>query len=264
MRRKLTLGFVTVVFSLACVAHSPNRESQRQANDEVSRGENSFRNAQYVQAIDHFKKATALDPALFQARLDLLATAYFRISTSDKDSPDFKEIGDQAIAAFQDVLKNDPQNPIALSNIAMIDYVEQNFQKAKEIWEDLRKVEPNNPQAYYWIGVSDWSMVYPKIQKARAGLGLTTPRDWTKPGILPSLPDSARAQLRAENGALIDDGIKALEKASELMPHYKDAMAYLNLLYRLKADTEENKTDSGADIKNADELVDQIRAQQSR
>lgn len=261
MRRKLTLGFVALIFLLAC------RNSQRQAKEEVSRGVDLFMNAKYTEAIDHFKKATALDPASLEARR-YLANTYFKMYVPGGNSPDNKGIGDQAIAASEDVLKYDPQNPIALSNIALINYGEKNFQKAKEIWEDLRNVQPNNAEAYYWIGVSDWAMVYPKIQKVRTDLGLTTPRDWTKPGILPSLPDSARAQLRAENGALIDDGIKASERACELKPHYMEAMAYLNLLYRLKADTEENKTDSGADIKKADELVDQInslrKAQQSR
>lgn len=249
------------------LGHSPNSESQGQAKDELSRGVDSFRNAQYAQAIDHFKKAIGFDPALDKARL-YLATTYFKMYVPGGNSPDNKKIGDQAIAAFEDVLKYDPKNATALSSIAAIYYYEKNFQKAKEIEEELVKVEPNNPEPYYWIGQLDWAMVFPKIQKVRADLGLTTPRDPTKPGILPALPDSARAQLRAENGGLIDDGIKALERAIQLKPNYGEAIAYLNLLYREKADTEENQTDRYADIKKADELAVQasslIRAQKSR
>jgi ABC-type sulfate transport system substrate-binding protein len=61
-------------------------------------------------------------------------------------------------------------------------------------------------------------------------------------------------------GSIIDEGITNLKKAIELRPDYDDAMAYLNLLYRQKADTELTAQAHDADEKMADELVDKVKA----
>lgn len=223
------------------------------ARDQLNKGVASFKGAQYIQAIDHFQKAIGFDPSLLNARL-YLATAYFQMYVPGGDSADNKKIGEETVKAFEDVLHYDPQNVSALSSIATIYYYEKDFQKAKELQEQRLKVEPDNPEGYYWIGQLDWAIVYPKTQKMRADRNLAIPKDPTKPGILPPLSVKDRAELRDENGPLIDDGITALEKAIQLKPDYSDAIAYLNLMYRQKADTEENQADTDADIKKADDL----------
>ena len=50
------------------------------------------------------------------------------------------------------------------------------------------------------------------------------------------MPADVRDAYIKENGQLIDEGIDDLKKALELRPDYDDAMAYLNLLLRRKAD----------------------------
>ncbi len=42
-------------------------------------------------------------------------------------------------------------------------------------------------------------------------------------------------------------------------PDYDDAMAYLNLLYRMKAEMEPTAGLRDADLKEADELVDRVK-----
>jgi hypothetical protein len=44
-----------------------------------------------------------------------------------------------------------------------------------------------------------------------------------------------------------------------LRPDYDDAMAYLNLLYRRKADVVESQTERDEFIKQADDLVDRVK-----
>jgi hypothetical protein len=64
-------------------------------------------------------------------------------------------------------------------------------------------------------------------------------------------------ELRAKNWSVIEDGIGKLDKAIQLRPDYDDAMAYMNLMYRERADLE--CTDVAArnrDLKTADEWVD--------
>ena len=58
----------------------------------------------------------------------------------------------------------------------------------------------------------------------------------------------------------VDEGITDLKKAIELKPDYDDAMAYLNLLYRQKADMETDPDARDDDLKLADDLVDKVKA----
>jgi tetratricopeptide (TPR) repeat protein len=223
------------------------------ARDQLNKGVGSFRNAQYPQAIDHFQQAIKLDDSLLNARL-YLATAYFQMYVPGGDSPDNVKIGEKTIEAFEDVLNHDRRNVSALSSIGTIYYYEKKFDKAKELQQQRLKIEPDNPEAYYWIGQLDWAIVYPKRMQVRKDLNMANPTNPNKPGVLPTLPPKARAQLGEENGALIDEGIKALEKAIELKPDYSDAIAYLNLMYREKADTEADQAATDADLAKADEL----------
>jgi len=58
---------------------------------------------------------------------------------------------------------------------------------------------------------------------------------------------------------MVDDGIKALQTATQLKPDYDDAMTYLNLLYRRKADMVESASERDALTKQADDLLDKVK-----
>src|SRR5208283_4266001 len=61
-----------------------------------------------------------------------------------------------------------------------------------------------------------------------------------------------------KNAPLISEGIESLNKAIQLRPDYDDAMAYLNLMYREKADVEcDDLAARQEDLKTADHWVDQ-------
>ena len=67
--------------------------------------------------------------------------------------------------------------------------------------------------------------------------------------------------LRAKNWDIIKDGVAMLDKALQLRPDYDDAMAYMNLLYRERADVQcDDPAARMADLKTADEWVDKTMA----
>lgn len=244
------------VFLLAALAPGCNR---LRARDQLNKGVQAFRNAQFPQSINHFQRAVSLDPTLINARL-YLATAFAQQYVPGGDSPQNVRMGNQAIQAFEDVLKMQPNNTSALSSIAQIYYNMKDFAKAKSYQQQLLQVDPNNPDTYYWIGVLDY---YPCLQnqmKMRHDLNLLLPKDPKHPDILPPLPEKARAALADQNAALVDDGMKALQKAIDLRPNYFDAMAYLNLMYRQKADLETDNSAREDDVKQADDLVQKAMA----
>ncbi|MBV9610563.1 MAG: hypothetical protein JO187_13460, partial [Acidobacteria bacterium] len=57
------------------------------ARDQLNKGVQSYKNAKYEDAIEHFKNAVSLDPALLTARL-YLATAYAQQYIPGADTPE--------------------------------------------------------------------------------------------------------------------------------------------------------------------------------
>jgi tetratricopeptide (TPR) repeat protein len=228
--------------------------SRLKARDHLNKGVQAYRNAQFQPAIMHFKEAVSLDPSLLNARL-YLATAYAAQYVPGGDSADNKQIAKQAIDAFQDVLRIDPGNTTALSFIAQIYYGMKDFDKAKEYNQRLIKLEPNNPVPYYWIGMLDWAVCFPRAQTVRKDHDIDHAKDPAHPDVLPVIPEKFRKGLAEQNGPLIEEGINALTKAIALKPNDTDSMAYLNLMYRQKAEIDSDDGTRQADLKMADDWV---------
>jgi ribosome-binding factor A len=73
------------------------------------------------------------------------------------------------------------------------------------------------------------------------------------------MPADVREAYTKENGQLIDEGIQNLHKAIDLRPDYDDAMAYLNLLLRRKADEATSADERASLLKQADEWIDKAK-----
>jgi tetratricopeptide (TPR) repeat protein len=245
--KKLAPLFAVLV--LAIVASGCGTLRALKARDQLNKGVAAYRNAQFQTAIEHFKNAVQLDPSLLNARL-YLATAYAQQYIPNGDSEANTNTGNQAIQSFEDVLNLDPKNTTALASIAQIYYNMKDFDKAKQFQRRRMEVEPNNPEPYYWIGVINWAMCFQEDGTVRKDLNLTMPN---KNGVLPPLPEKYRGQLEEKNSKLIDEGLEALNKSLELKPNSFDTMAYLNLLYRQKADIDKSKDAREADLKMADD-----------
>jgi tetratricopeptide (TPR) repeat protein len=160
-----------------------------------------------------------------------------------------------AIGEFEKVLEVEPGNLTALGYIASLYYglsgseqtdqgVREFFDKAKEFRRRLIEVDPQNPVHYYSIGVIDWALAFKANMAKRAELGLSAE--------LPLPPRSLR-QLADENSALVEEGSEMLEKAIEINPTYIDAISYLNLMYRQKADIVATSQEREEWLQRADE-----------
>ena len=127
------------------------------------------------------------------------------------------------------------------------------FDEAKQFYRKATELDPNDPEPYYSVAVIDWTQSYQPRMEERAKLGLK-PEE-------PLKDKKVCASLKQRNSQYIQDGIDDLNKALQLRPDYDDAMAYMNLLYREKADLEcDNPAARAADLKIADEWVDKTMA----
>jgi len=222
------------------------------ARDQLNKGVQAYKNAKYELAIEHFKNAVALDPRLLNARL-YLATAYAQQYIPGADTPENNQMGQQAIDEYKKVLDMDPKNINSVKGIASLYFNMKKFEQAKEYHAKAKQLDPNDPEEYYSVAVIDWTQSYAPRQEARASLGL-------KPDE-PLKDKKVCESLREKNLPKVDDGIENLNKALQLRPDYDDAMAYMNLLYREKADLEcGNPEARTADLKTADDWVDKTMA----
>jgi tetratricopeptide (TPR) repeat protein len=248
-------GRVLTVLAVLLALLSTVGCNKLRARDQLNKGVGSYKNAKYEDAIEHFKNAVELDPSLVNARL-YLATAYAQQYIPGADSPDNNRYAEQAIQTFQSVLQANPpkeQQVHSLKGIASLYFGMKKFPEAKEYYQKVADRDPNDPEAYYSLAVIDWMQSYQADQNARAGLGLK-PTDELK-------DKKACATLKDQNAQRVEDGIQNLQKALQLRPDYDDAMAYLNLMYRQRAEYECDNPDARkVDLKTADEWVDKTMA----
>jgi tetratricopeptide repeat protein len=233
------------------------------ARDLLNKGVAAFKNAQYDTAIEDFKQAKALDPALLNARL-YLATAYASQYIPGAPSEQNMRLGEQAVAEFKEVLQIQQDNLSAIDGIGSIlfqmagqPYDPMKFEESKSYHHMHIKLHPNDPEPYYWIGVIDWTLAFRANGEMRAEYNRNNLKKQVRDE--QPLPPAVRAEYTAKYGQLVDEGVAALQKAIEIRPDYDDAMAYLNLLYRRKADMVESAEERASLIKQADDLVDKVK-----
>jgi tetratricopeptide (TPR) repeat protein len=248
---------VLTLLALGTLLVSTTACNKLRARDQLNKGVASYKNARYEQAIDHFQQAVSLDPSLINARL-YLATAYAQQYIPGVDAEDNTRMATQAIDQYKSVLEKDPKNINSIKGIAYLYLQMKKFEDAKTYYRKALEVDPNDPEAYYSIGVIDWTQCYQPRMEERAKLGL-------KPEEMLSAKNKDQKKLcedlKEKNGPIIQDGIDALNKALQLRDNYDDAMAYMNLMYREKADTDcDDPAARAADLKTADEWVDKTMA----
>jgi tetratricopeptide (TPR) repeat protein len=233
------------------------------ARDLLNKGVAAYKNAQYDSAIEDFKQAKDLDPGLMNARL-YLATAYASQYIPGAPSEQNVRLGTQAVNEFKEVLQLDPNNLSAIDGIGSIlfqmagtPYDPKKFEESKSYHQKHIELKPNDPEPYYWIGVIDWTLAFRGNGELRAAYN----REHVNKQVRDDdpLPPAVRAEYVAKYGALVDEGIAYLQKSIQLKPDYDDAMAYLNLLYRRKADMVESADERANLKKQADELIDKVK-----
>ena len=253
----------TLVLLLAALVATTAGCSKLKARDLLNKGVQAYKGGQFDQAIEDFKQSKELDPSLLNARL-YLATAYSSQYIPGAPSEENVRMGNQAIDEYKQVLDVDPNNLSAIDGIGAILYNmggtpfdPKKFEESKTYHQRHIQIKPDDPEPYYWIGVIDWSLSYRGNKDMRA--------EYNAKGKKPvkdsdPMPTPLATDFQSKFGSIIDEGVTNLKKAIELRPDYDDAMAYLNLLYRQKADTELTAQAHDADEKLADDLVDKVKA----
>ncbi len=128
-----------------------------------------------------------------------------------------------------------------------------NMAKAEDWNKKVVELDPKNKEAYYTLGVIPWLEFLTPDREARNALGMK-PEEQS-----PLKPDAKgktlKADLKAKFWQPLTDGIEYEKKALEIDPQYENAMSYMNLLIRYRADIEDTKEAYLADVKEADDWM---------
>ena len=220
------------------------------ARDQLNKGVNAYKSARYEEAIGHFQKATQLDPSLPMAKT-YLATALAQNVVPGLDTPDNLKTAQQAISIFQEVLDKDPNDVNSMKQIAGIYYSIKKFDEAKAWQKKVLAVDPKDPEAAYTVGAIDWTLAHQNTLKELASGGINDDGEGNV-----KAPKKIMEVIQQENAPLVEEGLQYLNQAVANRPNYDEAMVYLNLTYRRKADVDYgNPTAVAADVAAAKDFT---------
>jgi TonB family protein len=250
---------ISVLFLVLAPLVAQETTAPRNAQGWLTKGVENYKRARYQEAVTAFQKALDLNPSDVTARL-YLATAWMSQYIPGAESPENLGLAGKAEAELNKVLQLEPNNTTALESLASLMYLraqaipdqDQKFRKLDEAaaWYDkLSMADPQNKKAYYSLAVIDWVKWYARWTRARMDLGM-------KPEEPGPLPEPVRRQLKQQYSSIIEHGISNLEKALQIDPQYDDAMAYMNLLLRERADLADTPEQYRREIEIADHWVE--------
>ena len=218
--------------ALAGMALSMSGCRQLQARDQLNKGVDAYKSAHYEEAIGHFQRATQLDPSLPMAKT-YLATAISQNVVPGLNTVENLKTAQQAIDIFADELSTHPTDVNSTKQIAGIYFSIKNWDKAKEWQKKVLAIDPKDPEAAYTIGVIDWTVAHENALKALQAAGVNDDGEGNA-----KAPKKVMVALADQNRPLIEEGLQYLNQACANRANYDDAMAYLNLVYRRKADVD--------------------------
>jgi tetratricopeptide (TPR) repeat protein len=185
---------------------------------------------QLNKGVEAYKAGKYEDPTLPTAK-EYLATALSQNVVPGLSTPENMKTAQQAINTFQEVLRDHPDDVNSLKGIASLYFNTKKLDEAREWQKKVLAIDPKDPEAAYTIGVIDWTQAHENLLK------LSGNND-DGVGNVKLLTKNNCSTIQQQNGALVEEGLKYLNMAIENRPNYDDAMQYLNLVYRRKADVD--------------------------
>jgi tetratricopeptide (TPR) repeat protein len=237
MNRIARLPVLTVVLMTMMVSFTGC--DKLKARDQLNKGVEAFKAGKYEAAITHFQNAENLDPKLPTAKA-FLATALSQNVVPGLTTPENLKTAQQAIDTFQEVLTQDPTDINSLKGVASLYFNIKKFDDARDWQKKVLGVDPKDAEAAYTVGVIDWTQAHENLLKMLAN-------NDDGVGNVKLLTKANCAEIQKENAPLVEEGLKYLHQAIDNRHGYDDAMSYLNLTYRRKADVDCGNEDARKD-----------------
>jgi beta-lactamase regulating signal transducer with metallopeptidase domain/cell division septation protein DedD len=216
---------------------------------EMKLAETAYNRGDFAGAVERFENAVKLDPASIKAKLFLAMALLQQYNPSSQPDAAESPIPARARQQYLDVLARDSKSKVAIEGLLTIANNTRQNAEAHDWALKLIAVDPTDKEGYYTAAFVDWVTVYPEYARARTAAGMNL----EDPGIIPDA--SLRKSLRGQHQARIEEGFRMLQVALELDPDYGNAMAYMNLLYRIESCIVDSPAESAEMVAKADDWV---------
>lgn len=246
---------VLALFALALPGRAQDAVRVQDGHSDSARaalvaGVDSFKAGHYEEAASDFQSAVDAEPAWRTARI-YLGTALAYQVVPNLDTAENVAVANRAINQFNQILASNSQDLDALRQVASIQRNVKRFDDALVTYRKIIAIDPNDADAHYAIGVIEWTDAYKFAVRA---LGEESLHD---DGNGNTRMSAATCNLLISNNTvLVQDGLAELNRAVEIRPTYDDAMQYLNLTYRRRADLDcHDPAQREKDLETANEWV---------
>lgn len=247
---------IWALFGVAAFCLAQDSPDSPQIRRELSLGVQAYRQGHFDEAGRYFERAIAINPQAVNPHL-YLGMACAAQWNPESLAPANLELVRRAESEFLKVLEVEPEQINALQSIANLSYQRamaltepsdrwEQFTRAAGWYEHLGEVSPRHKSAFYMGGMIAWNKCQPEIDAARRQAGMKA--DSAEPITNPSI----RKTVRDKCGSVIDEGIEQLKKGLEADRDYSEAMSYLSILERQRANLEDSPEAAERDIKEAD------------
>ena len=221
------------------------------ARDQLNKGVEAYKGTHYEEAINHFQQAMKLDPTLPMAK-SYLATALAQNVVPGLDTPENLKNAQDAIDIFQEVLDTNPHDVNSMKQIAGIDFQDQEAGRGQGVAEEGSGRGSEGCRSGLHDRRDRLDTSAPECS-CRADSGRINDDGEGNA----KAPKKVMEPLIAKNAPLVEEGLQYLTQANDNQANYDEAMAYLNLIYRRKADLDYgNEAARKADVAKADEWRD--------
>jgi len=213
----------------------------------------AYEREDFGQAVKFFSEAVQQSPDSIILQLHL-ANAEAHWCMQNPRDPDVRTRADAAEATLRKILRESPQNRLALWDLAMLYEFEGRRRDSQQTLAILLRDDPNDSDALTASGTIATMQIYFDIQseKRKANVQMKSPARIDD--------EKVRESLRSEFEPRIQAAAAALDRASQIDARSSQPLLMLNLLYRMKAELA--ATDQGWDalISKADAFVDRAMA----
>lgn len=237
-------------FSLAARG-TPGRSphASKSVSDSAQLGVEAYERKDFGQAVKFFSEAAQQSPGSITLQLHL-ANAQAHWFMQDSRDPDSRARADAAESTLRNVLRESPQNRLALWDLAMLYEIEGRHQDSEQTLAILLRENPNDSDALAASGTIATMQIYFDMQneKRKANVEMKGPARIED--------ENVRESLRIEFAPRIQATEAALDRACQIDPHASQPLVMLNFIYRMKAQLAPTDQEFDDLIRKADAFVD--------
>jgi tetratricopeptide (TPR) repeat protein len=237
------IHFVALLFALVATTGGCTLINRVRAKNALNEGARAYRDGRFADAEEKFRTAYELDPSQKNAPL-FIARAVQQQYKPGVSTPENEALGDKAIMAYQEILKNDPANDDAYKAIVFLYGQMKRDEKVNEL---LMQRASNGPspekraEALTILASKQWNCAYEITEQKE---NKTTENRPDK--ILLHYKKPAKQEDFDKAQQCATEGLKLVEQATSLDVNNPNAWSYKANLLREKSKLAEMVGDAQA------------------